>query len=83
MLDFDPKNFQCDIESKSLFVPVGAEVPMPVHQHQIYTTLRDENRVLAAEIVFYTDKVKQHRTRKNRTPKAGDLRSVRNLSLDY
>lgn len=82
MLGFEPQQYHFDIKSVAIPDLDDAEQELPAHQYQIFTALRDENRLLASENAIYSHGYRKARERKQRIPEPGDLVLVRNHPVD-
>lgn len=73
MLGFNPKQVHFDIKPKILPNLKDAEASMPTHRYQIYSAMKDEDRLLASEVASYTHGAAKGLQRKQRIPREGDL----------
>ena len=82
MLGYEPQQYHFDIEPTPFPEDLMTPEEAPAHQCQIFTALRDENKLLAMEAASYSHYVKGKRDRKHRLPQAGDLVIVRHHTID-
>ena len=82
MLRFEPIHVHFDAEPLILPDLKQTEQAMPPHQYQIFSALRDENRLLASEAASYTHGYPKQLTRKQRIPTPEDMILIRNHSVD-
>lgn len=81
MLGFEPQLYHFDINPAPLPTPAEAEEELPPYQYQIFTALRDENKLLSAEAASYTHYRQGKNTRKQKIPAPGDLVLVWDAAL--
>ena len=78
MLVFEPQSHHYDIPPATLPTIERAEEPLPEQQYQLFTAIRDENRLLASDVASYRHSYKTSNKRRQRIPVKKDLALIRN-----
>ena len=68
MLGYEPQQYHFDMKPAPFPEDLRTPPEAPAHQCQIFTALRDENKLLAMEAASYSHYVKGKRDRKHRIP---------------
>ena len=80
MLEFESQFRHYD--TISLLISSVIDESLSEHQYQLFTVLRNEQRLLEEEVASYTHSYEQQRKRKQRISKKNDLVMIRNHAVN-